>query len=66
MILLIIVCLILKQKLRLKEVNYFSSNFYMVYYVISLIGITNIINTINTNMNLRRRELAMLKSIGND
>ena len=29
-----------------------------------LIGITNIINTINTNMNLRRRELAMLKSIG--
>ena len=32
--------------------------------VISLIGITNIINTINTNMNLRRREFAMLKSIG--
>lgn len=32
--------------------------------VISLIGITNIINTINTNVNLRRRELAMLKSIG--
>ena len=32
--------------------------------VISLIGVTNIINTINTNMNLRRREMAMLKSIG--
>lgn len=32
--------------------------------VISLIGITNIINTLNTNMNLRKRELAMLKSIG--
>lgn len=32
--------------------------------VISLIGITNIINTISTNMNLRRREFAMLKSIG--
>ena len=32
--------------------------------VISLIGVTNIINTINSNMNLRRRELAMLKSIG--
>lgn len=32
--------------------------------VISLIGVTNIINTINTNMNLRRREFAMLKSIG--
>ena len=32
--------------------------------VISLIGVTNIINTISTNMNLRRREMAMLKSIG--
>lgn len=32
--------------------------------VISLIGVTNIINTIGTNMNLRRREFAMLKSIG--
>lgn len=32
--------------------------------VISLIGITNIINTINTNMSLRRREMASLKSIG--
>lgn len=32
--------------------------------VISLIGITNIFNTITTNMNLRRQEFAMLKSIG--
>ena len=32
--------------------------------VISLIGITNIFNTINTNVNLRRKEFAMLKSIG--
>ena len=32
--------------------------------VISLIGVTNIINTISTNMNLRRREFAMFKSIG--
>lgn len=32
--------------------------------VISLIGITNIFNTITTNMNLRSREFAMLKSIG--
>ena len=32
--------------------------------VIALIGITNIFNTITTNMNLRRREFAMLKSIG--
>ncbi|MBO6232485.1 MAG: ABC transporter permease [Clostridia bacterium] len=32
--------------------------------VISLIGITNIFNTITTNMELRRREFASLKSIG--
>ena len=32
--------------------------------VISLIGITNIFNTIMTNMELRKQEFAMLKSIG--
>ena len=32
--------------------------------VIALIGITNIFNTITTNMNLRRGEFAILKSIG--
>ena len=32
--------------------------------VIALIGVTNIFKTITTNMNLRRREFAMLKSIG--
>jgi putative ABC transport system permease protein len=32
--------------------------------VISLIGVTNIFNTITTNMELRSREFAMLKSIG--
>ena len=32
--------------------------------VIALIGVTNIFNTITTNMNLRRREFAMLKSVG--
>ena len=32
--------------------------------VITLIGITNIFNTITTNMELRRQEFAMLKSIG--
>lgn len=32
--------------------------------VISLIGITNIFNTITTNMELRQREFATLKSIG--
>lgn len=32
--------------------------------VIALIGITNIFNTITTNMELRKQEFAMLKSIG--
>ncbi len=32
--------------------------------VISLIGVTNVFNTINTNMRLRSKEFAMLKSIG--
>lgn len=32
--------------------------------VISLIGITNIFNTITTTMNLRKKEFAMLKSVG--
>lgn len=32
--------------------------------VISLIGITNVFNTININMRLRSKEFAMLKSIG--
>ncbi len=32
--------------------------------VITLIGITSIFNTLNTNMNLRSREFASLKSIG--
>lgn len=32
--------------------------------VISLIGVTNIFNTITTNMHLRSKEFAMLKSIG--
>lgn len=32
--------------------------------VISLIGVTNIFNTITTNMQLRKREFAMLRAIG--
>jgi len=32
--------------------------------MISLIAITNVFNTISTNIRLRRRELAMLRSIG--
>jgi len=32
--------------------------------VISLVSVTNIINTISTNINLRKREFAVIKSIG--
>ena len=32
--------------------------------VISIIGITNVFNTITTNMALRNKEFAVLKSIG--
>lgn len=37
---------------------------YEFIIVISLIGITNIFNTITTNMELRKQEFAMLKSVG--
>ena len=37
---------------------------YLFIIVISLIGITNIFNTITTSMELRQKEFAMLKSIG--
>ncbi len=42
----------------------FSIFLYGFIGVITLIGITNIFNTITTNMNLRKKEFAMLKSIG--
>lgn len=32
--------------------------------VISLVSVTNIVNTISTNINLRKREFAIIKSIG--
>lgn len=32
--------------------------------VITIIGVTNIVNTLTTSLNLRRKEFAMLKSIG--
>ncbi len=32
--------------------------------LITLISVANIFNTISTNMNLRRREFAMLRSVG--
>lgn len=42
-------------------VNVFSYGFIVL---ISLITIANVLNTISTNINLRRREFAMLKSVG--
>ena len=51
-----------------KEVNniflWISVFLYGFITVISLIGVTNIFNTITTNMNLRSKEFAMLKSVG--
>src|SRR5690606_3549603 len=38
--------------------------FYGFLTLITLIGVTNIINTLDTNIKLRRREVAMLKSVG--
>ncbi len=38
--------------------------FYGFLTLITLIGVTNIVNTLDTNVKLRRREIAMLKSVG--
>ncbi len=38
--------------------------FYGFISLIVLIGVTSVINTINTSMNLRRKEFAMLRSVG--
>lgn len=38
--------------------------FYGFISLITLIGVTNIFNTISTNIELRRREFAMLRSVG--
>lgn len=38
--------------------------FYGFLTLITLVGITNMINTVDTNLQLRRREFAMLKSVG--
>lgn len=38
--------------------------FYGFLTLITLIGVTNIINTLDTNIKLRRREIAMLRSVG--
>jgi len=42
----------------------FSIFLYGFITLITLIGVTNIFNTISTNVALRRREFAMLKSVG--
>ncbi len=49
------------QKLQTLMTNLF---FYGFLVLITLIGVTNIINTLDTNIKLRRREVAMLKSVG--
>jgi putative ABC transport system permease protein len=58
--------------INLEETKKMLENFYTLIaiflygfiIVISLIGITNIFNTITTNMELRRQEFAMIKSVG--
>lgn len=49
------------QKLRALMTNLF---FYGFLTLITLIGVTNIVNTLDTNIKLRRREIAVLKSVG--
>lgn len=53
---------IMEQEQNLKVIIQIFSYGFIV--LISAIGIANIFNTISTNINLRRREFAMLKSIG--
>jgi len=50
-----------EQKSMLLVINIFLYGFIAV---ITLIGVTNIFNTITSNMELRQKEFAMLKSIG--
>ena len=38
--------------------------FYGFIALVTLIGVTSVFNTINTNINLRRKEFAMLRSVG--
>ena len=56
---------IAQEQRQVKSLHLLISIFlYGFITVISLIGITNIFNTITTNMELRKREFATLKSIG--
>lgn len=50
-----------QQRMLLMMLNVFSLGFIIL---ISLITAANVFNTISTNMGLRRREFAMLKSVG--
>jgi putative ABC transport system permease protein len=50
-----------ENRAMLAVVNIFVYGFIII---ISLIAIANVFNTISTNINLRRREFAMLKSVG--
>jgi putative ABC transport system permease protein len=49
------------QFLQTMMINLF---FYGFLTLITLIGVTNIVNTLDTNIKLRRREIAMLRSVG--
>jgi len=54
-----------EQEQEAKAITWIVNIFlYGFIFVITLIGVTNIFNTITTNMVLRSREFAMLKSIG--
>ena len=52
-----------KEEMR-SMIMIFRLFFYGFITVITLIGVTNIFNTITANMELRQKEFAMLKSIG--
>ena len=51
------------QKLE-QTMNVMKIFVYGFIVVISLVSVTNIVNTISTNINLRKREFAVIKSIG--
>ena len=50
-----------EERSLLLVINVFTYGFVVL---ISLIAVANVFNTISTNMNLRRREFAMLRSVG--
>jgi putative ABC transport system permease protein len=56
----------MKEFNRSKNLQTMMTNlfFYGFLALITLIGVTNIVNTLDTNIKLRRREIAMLKSVG--